>query len=83
MLFSLSGPWLRLIRTHMQKLTVSAKQGTKNQAKREASPKLRYSDTLVIDPPGQKDTRPGLLSASPLRSEMSLAVKQLAASFFS
>jgi hypothetical protein len=83
MLFSLSGPWLRLIRTHMQKFTVSAKQGTKNQAKREASSELRYSDTLVIDPPGQKDTRPGLLSASPLRSEMSLAVKQLAASFFS
>jgi hypothetical protein len=83
MLFSLSGPWLRLIRTHMQKFTVSAKQGTKNKAKREASSELRYSDTLVIDPPGQKDTRPGLLSASPLRSEMSLAVKQLAASFFS
>ena len=83
MLFSLSGPWLRLIRTHMQKFTVSAKQGTKNQAKREASSELRNSDTLVIDPPGQKDTRPGLLSASPLRSEMSLAVKQLAASFFS
>jgi hypothetical protein len=67
----------------MQKFTVSAKQGTKNQAKREASSELRYSDTLVIDPPGQKDTRPGLLSASPLRSEMSLAVKQLAASFIS
>ena len=83
MLFSLSGPWLRLIRTHMQKFTVSAKQGTKNQAKREASSELRYSDTLVIDPPGQKDTRPGLLNASPLTSEMSLAVKQLAASFFS
>ncbi len=67
----------------MQKVHVSAKQEKKTKVKHEASSELRYSDTLVIDPPGQEDTRPGLLSASPLRSEMSLAVKQLAASFFS